>query len=358
MSEGSAMAKSDGSHVFVGAAQLTGGSLGGLFRQRVGDDRWERLTKGLPEQAAIQAVTVHPSNPQIIFAGTQDGPYRSDDGGTTFKRPDFPRDLAVWSITVHPSNPRVIYAGTSPVGVFRSEDGGDTWKRLPKAVQADKLKMSFACRVMRIGVVPGQPDLIHAALEVGGTMRSLDGGETWSDGSADLVTLAADNVNLKSMLQSDSEAEGMLDAHALAVSSAAPGNVFLAVRMGLFQSTDRGKSWRDMEVGRFSPLTYGRDIRVSPHDPRTLYAALSPAARSKDGSLYRSTDLGATWARIDHGVKADATMMALALHPRDPEQIYGVSRCAQVFGTQDGGKTWRESRLPEGVQDVYALACA
>ena len=51
-------------------------------------------------------------------------------------------------------------------------------------------------------------------------------------------------------------------------------------------------------------------------------------------------------------------MMALALHPRDPQQIYGVSRCAQVFGTQDGGKTWRESRLPEGVQDVYALACA
>ena len=104
--------------------------------------------------------------------------------------------------------------------------------------------MSFACRVMRIGIVAGQPDLIHAALEVGGTMRSLDGGETWSDGSADLEKLAADNVNLKSMLQSDSEAEGMLDAHALAVSSAAPSSVFLAVRMGLFRSDDRGKSWQ------------------------------------------------------------------------------------------------------------------
>jgi photosystem II stability/assembly factor-like uncharacterized protein len=160
------------------------------------------------------------------------------------------------------------------------------------------------------------------------------------------------------MLQSDSEAEGMLDAHALAVSSAAPASVFLAVRMGLFQSDDKGKSWRDMEINRFSPLTYGRDIRVSPHDPRTLYAALSPAARSKDGSLYRSTDLGRTWSRLDHGVKANATMMALALHPRDPDQVYCVSRCAQVFGTQDGGKTWRESRLPDGVQDVYALACA
>ena len=240
------MAKSD-SHVFVGAAQVTGGSLGGLFRQKVGDDRWERLTKGCPSR--------RPSRPspsiraiRRLSSSAPRRPYRSDDGGTTFKRPDFPRDLAVWSIAVHPDKPRVIFAGTSPVGVFRSEDGGDTWTRLAKAVQPDKLKMSFACRVMRIGIVPGQPDLIHAALEVGGTMRSLDGGETWSDGSADLEKLAADNVNLKSMLQSDSEAEGMLDAHALAVSSAAPSSVFLAVRMGLFQSDDKGKSWRDMEI--------------------------------------------------------------------------------------------------------------
>ena len=352
------MATADTSHVFVGAAQLTGGTLGGLFRQRVGDDRWERLVKGLPDPPMIQAITVHPADPRVIFVGTQDGPYRSDDGGSTFKRPDFPRDLQVWSITVHPSKPRTIYAGTSPVGVFRSEDGGDTWQRLQKAVQPDKLKMSFACRVMRIGIVPGQPDHIHAALEVGGTMRSLDGGETWSDGSADLVQLAADDINLKSMLQSDSEAEGMLDAHALAVSSAAPNSVFLAVRMGLFQSDDRGQSWRDMRIGRFSPLTYGRDIRVSPHDPRTLFAALSPAARSRDGSLYRSNDLGATWSRIDHGVKADATMMAVNVHPTDPGKVFCVSRCGQVFGTEDAGASWREYRLPEGVKDVYAVACA
>jgi len=347
------------SRVFVGAGTWTSQRKhGGLFRQIVGENRWESLTKGLPEPMSVQAITIAPSEADRIYVGTQDGPYRSGDGGATWERGDFPRDLQVWSIAVHPKSARTVYAGTSPVGVWRSDDGGDTWRQLPNVKQPDRIKMSFACRVMRIGVEPGQPDQIHAALEVGGTMRSLDGGETWSDGSADLVQLAADNINLKSMLQSDSEAEGMLDAHALAVSSAAPGNVFLAVRMGLFQSTDRGQSWRDMQIDRFSPLTYGRDIRVSPHDPRTLYAALSPAARSKDGSLYRSTDLGATWARIDHGVKADATMMALALHPRDPQQIYGVSRCAQVFGTQDGGKTWRESRLPEGVQDVYALACA
>jgi hypothetical protein len=29
-----------------------------------------------------------------------------------------------------------------------------------------------------------------------------------------------------------------------------------------------------------------------------------------------------------------------------------------VFGTEDGGRAWRESRLPQGVLDVYAIACA
>jgi photosystem II stability/assembly factor-like uncharacterized protein len=140
----------------------------------------------------------------------------------------------------------------------------------------------------------------------------------------------------------------MLDGHALCVSAARPNTVFLAVRMGLFRSDDRGQTWRDMEVGRFSPLTYGRDVRVSPHDPRMLYACLSPAARSQDGSLYRSLDLGETWTRFDHDVKAETTMMAVALHPRDP---------GQVFGTVDGGATWQERRLPSAAQDVYAIAC-
>jgi hypothetical protein len=51
-------------------------------------------------------------------------------------------------------------------------------------------------------------------------------------------------------------------------------------------------------------------------------------------------------------------MMAVAVHPGDPARVYCVSRCGQVFGTEDAGTSWREYRLPEGVQDVYAVACA
>jgi photosystem II stability/assembly factor-like uncharacterized protein len=346
------------SHLYVGAAGSKSGAVGGIFRRTVGDDRWTHLTNGLPDACHVQAITPHPTNPDIVYLGTRSGPYRSTNRGERWERLGLPDDGAeVWSILVHPADLRILYAGTSPVGVYRSDDGGDTWRRLPKAALPERVKMrSFVCRVMRLVANPARPEELYAALEVGGVMRSLDGGETWDDCSSDLLKLA-ELPHLKSTIDSDSHLEGMLDGHAVCVSPAKPGTVFLAVRMGLFQSDDRGSSWRNMEIGRFSPLTYARDILVSPHDPRELYACLSQAARSTDGSLYRSRDAGETWTRFDHGVKAGSTMMAVALHRRDRNQVYGVSRGGQVFSTQDGGRTWAEHRLPARVQDVYAIAC-
>ena len=344
------------SNVYVGAAQAGSGT-GGIYRIAAAGGSWERLSGGLPEDTQVQAITVHPSDPDTVFIGTHRGPYRSRDRGDHWERLDFPDDgTQVWAIAVHPNDPRILYAGTSPVGVFRSDDGGDKWRRLPVPALPERVKMAFPCRVMRLAVDPANPEHVYATLEVGGVMRSLDGGETWDDCSADLVELAS-RPHLKSKIQSDTEIEGMMDGHALCVSAASPDNVFLAVRMGLFRSADRGMSWQDMEVGRFSPLTYSRDVRVSPQDPRVLYACLSPAARSEDGSLYRSDNLGETWSRFDRGVKAETTMMAVALHPRDPDEVHCVSRSGQLFTTRDGGKSWSEHRLPDGVRDVYAVAC-
>src|SRR5689334_8972671 len=59
LSEDTAMANSD---LFVGAGKFTGGTISGLFRQKAGEERWETITKGLPEPASIQALTVLPGN--------------------------------------------------------------------------------------------------------------------------------------------------------------------------------------------------------------------------------------------------------------------------------------------------------
>jgi photosystem II stability/assembly factor-like uncharacterized protein len=343
-------------HVYAGTARSMGATMGGVFRQAAGENRWEHLTNGLPEDANVHAITVHPGNPDVVYVGSTKGAYRSTDRGNSWERVRLPGDADIWSICVHPKDPRIVYAGVSPPGVYRSEDGGDTWRKTADPGLPDRVIMGFACRVMRLDVDPNSPNDIYATLEANGTMRSRNGGESWEDCTADLIRFC-EEPKYRSRIGSQTEIEGMLDGHALAVSAAAPGTVFLANRMGLFRSDDRGEHWRDMEINRFSPLTYGRDIRVSPHDPKVMYACLSPAARSTDGSIYRSEDVGQTWKRFDHDVKADSTMIAVTLHPRDPNQVYGVSRFGQVFATQDGGRSWSESRLPEGVRDVYAVAC-
>jgi photosystem II stability/assembly factor-like uncharacterized protein len=343
-------------HVYAGAAKSMGGTLGGIFRQEAGADRWEHLTNGLPEGAEVHAITVHPESPDVVYIGSTKGAYRSTNRGARWEKLNLPEDADIWSVCINPKDPRIVYAGATPPAVYRSDDSGDTWRKTADPGLPDRVIMGFACRVMRLDVDPNSPDDVYATLEANGAMRSRNRGETWEDCTADLIRFC-EEPKYKSRIGSQTEIEGMLDGHALAVSAAAPGTVFLANRMGLFRSNDRGQHWQDMEINRFSPLTYGRDIRVSPHDAKVMYACLSPAARSTDGSIYRSEDVGQTWKRFDHGIKAEATMMGVAVHPKDPSQVYGVSRFGQVFGTRDGGRSWSESRLPEGVRDVYAVAC-
>jgi len=348
-------------HVYAGVAATVGmehtGTLGGIFRQEAGGGKWKQLKNGLADGAEVHAITVPPSAPDTVFVGSTKGLYRSNDRGGRFEKLPLPGgDADIWSVLVHPKDPRRIYAGASPIAVYRSDDGGDHWKQTADPALPNRVHMAFACRVMRLDVDPNHPDEVYATMEANGAMRSRNAGESWEDCTADLIRFC-EEPKYRSRIGSQTEIEGMLDGHALACSAAAPGTVFLANRMGLFRSGDKGEHWEDMEIGRFSPLTYGRDIRTSPHDAKVLYAALSPAARSTDGAIYKSEDVGESWKRFDHGIKADATMMGVIVHPKDPSQVYGISRAGQVFGTTDGGKSWSESRLPEGVRDCYCIAC-
>jgi photosystem II stability/assembly factor-like uncharacterized protein len=346
--------------IYAGGARIAGKpqTRGGIFRLRPRDDYFEKLTNGMPEDNDVYTITIDPQNPEIVFAGTRLGLYRSLDRGEHWQALGLPGpSVEIWSLLAHPENPRLLYAGASPVAVFRSDDNGDHWRRLPDPMIPNRVPMPFACRVMRLAANPNHADELYAVLEVNGVMRSRDGGESWEDCSAELIRFAQ-HPRYKNHLVTEVEAEGMLDGHALSVSATEPVTVYLAVRMGLFRSTDCGLTWSDMEVGRFSPLTYGRDIRISPQDPQVMYACLSPAARSETGAIYRSSDQGTSWQLFLHSVTPRATMMSVALHPGDPRQVYGVSRCGQVFGTRDGGATWHEFLMPEGCRDVYSLACA
>lgn len=350
-------AERDTGFVYAGLTRWLAGTQNGLFRLAQGGPGWERMGRGLPDDVFVMCIAVHPIERERVYIGTQFGVFASRDHGQSWTKLALPRDpLQIWSLTVHPGRPQTLLAGSAPMGIYRSDDEGRNWRYLEGSQLPNRIAMgSFTNRIMRIAVDHQDPDAICAAMEVNGTLYSRDGGRSWHDGSDTLVRLAQE-PRLKSRILTESDDEGMLDMHAVCTTPAQPGLVFAAGRMGLFRSTDGGAHWEDMRVGLFSEFSYARDIRRCPHDARVLYATLNVSSSGPTGSLWRSADLGRSWTRLDHTVRASSTLMAVATDPRDPQVLHCASRVGQVFGTRDGGRTWQAHPLPEGSLGTYALA--
>ncbi len=340
--------------VFAGTAVTRQGAIGSLYRLDPGQD-WQRVAD-IAEDAGVQAITPHPTRPDVIFLATRKGAFRSTDRGATWQRLAVTEDaVQFWTIVVHPRKPDVVFAAGGPVSFFRSDDGGDTWRKL-KADHPERFKITFGhSRVMRIAFHPTSDDVMYAAAEINGFLVSEDGGESWNGIDAGLVELGK-LPQLKSRIETDDDTEGVFDAHSVCTSPAAPNEVFYACRMGIFTSSDHGQTWRDLEVSRFAPFAYCRDVRPVCDDPRTLYACFSIASRSNAGAMYRSRDLGDTWARADEAVTAASTIMGFNVHVSDARGVVSVTRGGQVFFTTDGGDTWNERQLPPTAGDAFCGA--
>ena len=321
-------------HVYVGAESS------GLYRLSPGSESWEELTNGLPENPIVPGVAVHPSNPEIIYTGTQDGPYRSADRGDHWERLDYPK-LAppVWTFLFRPRDPKVMYAGTAPGELYRSVNGGDSWTKLEFPLGSNEVSMAFPTRVIGLTADPNFPDEMYAALEVAGVLRSTDGGDSWDEITGSLAP-----------------SEDTLDLHGVQCTAASPRTVFITTRVGPFIGPDRGSEWIPINFGQFSEITYTRDLYAAPHDPNMLFVSIGAAARSKQGALYRSRDLFKTFEPVGQGIAANSTMMAVRVNPRAPEHVFCAARDGQVFGSLDDGATWSSYELPEKAKEVRGLA--
>jgi photosystem II stability/assembly factor-like uncharacterized protein len=339
------------SYVYVGLAGETGAGRpvkSGLYRVAVGDDRWELATRGLPDAPAIRAIATHPGEPEIVYVGTQHGPYRSDDHGEHWEKLDVPdHGLAVWSLSFDPRDAKVLYAGYENCEIFRSDSGGERWHQLPVIVRFPEVTVAAganpAKRVLQLAVNPADPDEMYAAIEVGGIIRTLDGGEHW------------ENMSHGQYLNDDT-----VDMHGVMVGRWRPGTVLAIGRAGLFRSIDRGDHWASagLETLNAKGQTYCRDIREVPGDPRTIWVAAGANFECDLGALFRSTDGGSSWARVNMAVEPKATLFAIAFDARQPHRMYCASSGGEVFASEDGGRSWAERHLPEGANQVYAMACA
>ena len=196
---------------------------GGIVRRADGDEQWQDISKGLPDNAQVRALAIRPDDPSVVFAGTDKGVFRSRDRGETWEAlNDAGPNHEVWSLVIHPENPDVILAGYDPCSVSRSQDGGDTWTMMDTSQVVYPHITTYmpptGKRVIGMSFDPSNTQDIYAAIEVGGLLASRDGGETWVS--------VIDGPYLKN---------NTLDLHKVQVSAAAPGTVHIATQTAMFR---------------------------------------------------------------------------------------------------------------------------
>ncbi|MFQ6028498.1 MAG: WD40/YVTN/BNR-like repeat-containing protein, partial [Dehalococcoidia bacterium] len=103
--------------------------------------------------------------------------------------------------------------------------------------------------------------------------------------------------------------------------------------------------------------TYCRSVKEVPGDPNTLWVAAGANFRSDVGVMFRSTDGGMNFDRVDLGFEPKSTMFGVAFDERRPSTMFCASSDGEIWGSQDGGQNWSDHPLPEGATQVYALAC-
>jgi photosystem II stability/assembly factor-like uncharacterized protein len=170
----------------------------GLYRSTDGGQSWQKAIYK-DENTGASDVEIDPSNPDVIYAsmwearegpwedgnlvnGTGGGLFKSTDSGSTWHplTKGLPKDLSQINLAIAPSDPRRIYAtaavASGPLSFYRSDDAGENWSKTTDDPRPSGRIGGGDLAVPRVD--PKNPDIVYSASTV--TMRSADGGKTWS----------------------------------------------------------------------------------------------------------------------------------------------------------------------------------
>jgi photosystem II stability/assembly factor-like uncharacterized protein len=290
----------------------------------------------------ISCIDGVPGDRLTLWVGAASGGvWVSKDGATTWK-PVFDKyAMSIGAIRVSPSDPKTVWVGSGESwmrnsvsvgdGVYKTTDGGESWT---------KMGLERTEHIARIVVNPKHPDTVLVAATGGlwnsnperGVYRTRDGGKTWER------VLHVDDETGAADIAMDPQDPDVLYAsmwqfrrRPWTFSSGGPGS-------GLYKSTDGGTTWRRLEGGLPAGDLGRIAVAVSPVRASRLYAAVE----ARTTAFWRSDDCGEHWTRLnDSNMSVTWRPFYFAHVVPDPANIDRVYKCGlNLAVSDDAGKSF------------------
>jgi photosystem II stability/assembly factor-like uncharacterized protein len=297
---------------------LIAGTFNGIFRSDNSGDSWTQLpTQSTPGLLHVESLAIDPRTTNTIYAGTWYLPYKSTDGGKTWRsiKNGIIDDSDIFAINIDPRDANHVIASACS-GIYETRNAGDSWKKvqgipsqsrrtrtivqhptIPGLVFAGTTEgfwrserggdsnswmvtTSRQLEINSIAIHPSRPQTIYIGTNNYGVMISNDGGKNF------LPTNGGYSGRFANVIVSDRETPGRIYA---ATINTTTGGGFM------FLSTDNGETWRPSMRNMPSRLiTYSilQDVR----DANTIYLGTNLG-------VYRSLDRGVSWAPVSTAAK-------------------------------------------------------
>ena len=288
-------------------------------------------------------------NINTYYMGTTGGGlWKTEDMGTIWSNisDGYFKTGSVGAVSVSESDPNVVYVGMGEHavrgvmthhgdGVYKSTDAGKTWK---------KIGLDLTQHISRIVIHPKDPDVVYVAAQGAlyskssqrGIYKSTDGGATWKnvlyvDDKTGGVELSLD-MNNPRILYAAMWEHGRLPWKVL---SGGAGS-------GLYKSTDSGEHWEKIQDGL--PKELGKmAIAVCRSNSEKVYALIESDSEKEQGGLFVSNNAGKSWSLVtnEHQLVQRAWYyIEVFTDPQNENTVYVLS--APALRSTDGGKTWEK----------------
>lgn len=322
----------------------------GVLRSNDDGATWARipLDQALEFDAVVRTLAVHPTRPEVVYAGADMGLARSDDAGVTWTLITSPfDDMQVWSIAVDPHDPNSILVGTGAPDravMFRSTDGGADWTRLSPDLPEHCLGVSKP-RILTTTWDQVDGKTAWFGVEEGGLWRSPDRGDTWErlDGTPKALPAGVTSS----------------DVHCIVVLAGPPKTHLVVVVNAVFVSQDDGHTWTRQDTRERYGIYYTRLVAELP-DHSAVLLGIGDATPGTMTRILRSEDLGATWSESTLDTPAGSTVWAFGLHAANPQLVFAGTKYGNLYRSVDGGRTWRREwrEFPEITAVAWTPAIA